>query len=51
MDNLEENSGAMDFQLTSTDLAELRATGQGADVAGERYLPGTSNLFADTPAL
>lgn len=51
MENVEENRGGMDVQLTDDELLELRAFVDDADVVGERHRPGIGGLFANTPPL
>jgi len=51
VENIVENSGAVDVQLTEEELKELRSAVNSADVAGDRYRPGTGALFANTPPL
>lgn len=49
---LEENIGALDIKLTSSENAEIRKAVENAEVHGQRYpeqMMGT--LFADTPEL
>ena len=49
---LEENMGALNVQLTSSENAEIRKAIEGAEVHGERYPPAMmGSLFKDTVPL